>query len=390
MIYVHVPFCASRCTYCDFYSTTGGAEQRQAYVKVLKEEIKARAHELKKVRQSGQEDGVPLRSIYFGGGTPSRLTAEEIEEILDTVRQFYSLDDATEVTLEANPDDLTDSFVSALKKMGINRVSLGVQTFNDDLLKVIHRRHDAATAVRAVERLQRAGIRNISLDLIYSLPLQTLESFQHDVRTALSLGVPHLSAYALMVAEGTVMARRIDAHELTLPDEETVLKEYDTLCEMTAAAGMEHYEISNFALPNFHSRHNSGYWDTEVAYVGLGPGAHSFRPASEDAPWGVRRHNLSDLNAWLKRPGQPPFQEEVLTEEDAFNETVMTALRTSAGLNLQKLEQHFSPRRLERLLQDAHVHLKRGTLCLTGQHLRLPEASFPVSNDVISDLFQVE
>ena len=259
-IYIHVPFCQSRCAYCDFYSTTL-LSHREAYVDTLCRELEHRLPELK---------GEPIKTIYFGGGTPSTLTIEELKKILETIFHLSSLNfQLEEITLEANPDDLTEEYVKGLRTLPINRVSLGIQSFHDRTLRLVGRRHTAQEAIDAVRRLQQAGLTNISIDLIYGLPGETLDDWAYSLNQATALGVKHISAYHLTYEEGTRLWRMQEQGLVTPIDEEQSIRSFELLREKLLAAGYEHYEISNFALPGYHSRHNSSYWQG-IIYIGIG------------------------------------------------------------------------------------------------------------------------
>lgn len=371
MLYIHVPFCKLRCIYCDFYSTTQGAEIRRRYVGALCAELRARA------------DFLPsreLQTVYFGGGTPSQLTAGELHDIFSCIREVYTLAPGAEVTFEANPDDVTPAFVATLRAEGVNRVSLGVQSFDDGMLRLLHRRHTAAQARQAVTLLKEGGIDNISIDLIYGLPGQTVADFDSDLDEALALPVTHLSAYALMVEEGTALSRLVAKGQLRPADEETCLAQYGHLLDRMAAAGFEHYEISNFALPGYRSRHNSAYWD-DIPYLGAGPGAHSYDGRD-------RYFNLPDLSAYIASPGTPPAETERLTEAERFDERVMKRLRTLDGLSLEALRRDFPAAWTDELLRAALPHITDGRLELSGQRLALTRAGLMVSDDVMSDLMR--
>ena len=366
-IYVHIPFCKSRCAYCDFYSTTREAEV-DAYIRALCCEMQGRRDEW---------NDTCVRSIYIGGGTPSVLTRAQLQRILDEVYMHFTVDEDAEVTVEMNPDDV----VHLHQLLKVNRVSLGVQTFDDALLRLLRRRHDARTAMEAVRRLQEAGINNISIDLIYGLPGQTLEIWERDLDMAFSLGVQHLSAYALSYEEGTALTRwRAEGRVQEVPDEVQV-QMYERLCQRAREAGFEHYEISNFALPDYHSRHNSSYWTGE-AYLGFGPGAHSYDGVR------TRRANRPDLTAYLNgQLNNLPFHDlEVLTDEDLYDEAVMCGLRTARGVVLEDIERRFGHQKLDYLLQQAAPHLRAGRLAQTDGRLHLTARSLMVSDDVMSDL----
>ena len=401
-IYVHVPFCRSRCVYCDFFSTTR-EEMAATYVDALCREVIARRHELSHAR---------VRTIYFGGGTPSLLSPTLLRQILNTIHQYYDVEADAEVTLEMNPDDWPlsnsphrgeDSITSedknesigfaALPTTGgaergsVNRVSLGIQSFDDALLRLVRRRHDSATAIRAIKALQAAGVDNISIDLIYGLPGQTMTQWARDLDTAFSLNIQHLSAYALSYEPGTLLTRWRDEGRIQEVSEELSVKMYERLCQRAREAGFEHYEISNFALPGRHSRHNSSYWQG-LPYLGFGPGAHSYDGLR------TRRANRPSLDDYLRGP--IPYDLEVLTDDELYDEAIMCGLRTSRGIALHDIEHRFGPDRLLDLIHMAEPHLSAGRLILdhaslsasssSASHLRLAESAIMISDDIMSDL----
>lgn len=368
-IYIHVPFCQGRCIYCDFYSTTEGEEWKSRYVDALLAELRMRRDELPLAR---------VHSIYIGGGTPSQLPARALAAILSEVCRLFPVDSDAEVTVEANPDDVTPEWLAALSHTPVNRLSMGVQSFDDALLRLIRRRHTAQQAVCAVEQAARHGISNVSIDLIYGLPTQTMEQWQADVRQALALDVQHLSAYSLSYEEGTPLWRMLEQGRIEEADEELSLCMYEHLIDSTWAAGFTHYEISNFCRPGRHSQHNSAYWHG-VPYLGFGPGAHSYDGMR------TRRWNLSDLKGYVQAAGSmPPHQSEVLTDDELYDETVMTRLRTSEGLSLDLLTAAYRAY----CMAQAEPHLRAGRLEQAGSTIRLTRQGIFTSNDIISDLMR--
>lgn len=368
-IYIHVPFCQGRCIYCDFYSTTEGEEWKSRYVDALLAELRMRRDELPLAR---------VHSIYIGGGTPSQLPARALAAILNEVCRLFPVDSDAEVTVEANPDDVTPEWLAALSHTPVNRLSMGVQSFDDALLRLIRRRHTAQQAVCAVEQAARHGISNVSIDLIYGLPTQTMEQWQADVRQALALDVQHLSAYSLSYEEGTPLWRMLEQGRIEEADEELSLCMYEHLIDSTRDAGLTHYEISNFCRPGRHSQHNSAYWHG-VPYLGFGPGAHSYDGMR------TRRWNLSDLKGYVQAAGSmPPHQSEVLTDDELYDETVMTRLRTSEGLSLDLLTASYRAY----CMAQAEPHLRAGRLEQAGSTIRLTRQGIFTSNDIISDLMK--
>ncbi len=310
-IYVHIPFCASRCAYCDFFSTLKLEQAGAFYVEALIAEARLRRDELR---------GEPIKTLYLGGGTPSQLPVALLRRLVAGLRGIFDLFGLEEFTVEANPDDVTPEWCAALPPLGVNRVSMGVQSFQDDILRAIGRRHTAQQAVEAVARLREAGIRNISIDLIYGLPGQTVESWTDSVRQAIALKPQHISAYGLTYEEGTRLWQQRERGEVIEVPEEQCIEMYRILVDTLQAAGYEHYEISNFALPGYHSRHNSSYWD-DTPYLGLGAAAHSYDGA-------VRRYNPADLQEYIDKitAGAPAYEQEELTQRERDDERVMLGL----------------------------------------------------------------
>ena len=365
-IYIHVPFCQSRCIYCDFYSTTYGAEWKRSYVDSLKREIQLRREEI---------DVTRVPSLYIGGGTPSQLPSTLLQEVFRAIQENFTLAKDAEVTIESNPDDVTPEWLAALSQTPVNRISMGVQTFSDSLLRFLNRRHTSHQAIETVQRCQDAGYSNISLDLIYGLSGQTFEDWCRDVKLLLSLDVPHLSAYALSYEEGTALSKMLQDGKVNEASDELSWQMYEYLMNETAAAGMEHYEISNFAKPGMHSRHNSSYWDGSP-YLGLGPGAHSYDGGC------VRRSNDTSLKDYVCSTADVPHQKEVLTPEEQYDELVMTRLRTASGLPLSLL----TPEQRSYCMEMAEPHIHSGNLVQDGLVLRLSRKGIFISNSIISDL----
>ena len=365
-IYIHVPFCQKRCIYCDFYSTTHGLEWKRSYVSALKREMLLRRSEI---------DSSRVPSIYIGGGTPSQLPSSLLLEMFRAVMDTFSLAGDAEVTIEVNPDDVTPELIAALRQTPVNRISMGVQTFSDDLLRFLNRRHTSAQALHAVQLFREAGYDNISLDLIYGLPGQTLEDWKSDVHQLLELDVPHLSAYALSYEEGTPLYNMLQDGKLSEASEDLSWRMYEYLMVEAAAEGMEHYEISNFAKPGMHARHNSSYWNGSP-YLGLGPGAHSYDGIN------IRRSNDTSLKYYVQATGDVPHQMEILTSNELYDELVMTRLRTASGLPLSLL----TPEQKSYCLQMAESYINTGKLLRDGDVLRLSRKGIFISNSIISDL----
>lgn len=372
-LYIHIPLCVSRCIYCDFYSNTDRSVAHRL-VDGLCAEMRMRQPYLK---------GESVRTIYLGGGTPSVLPIHELERLFQTAGELFDLQ-LDEVTIECNPDDVTPEYAAALAALPVNRVSMGVQSFNDADLKMINRRHSAQQALNAVECLNSAGITNISIDLIYGLPSQTVEGWQHNLDVATSLGVPHLSAYSLTYEEGTVLYRLMEQGKVSPVSEDLSLQFYQMLCSSLKKAGYEHYEISNFSLPGMEAKHNSSYWNG-TPYLGIGPSAHSFNGVS-------RQWNVADTNAYLAaiECGKLDCEVENLSPAEAFNDRVLTSLRTARGLDLVRLKADF-PQFYDQCMRAAMVSVNAGHLQISqdGEIMRLTAEGIFVSDAVFVDLMQV-
>ncbi len=387
-IYLHIPFCTRRCIYCDFYSTTCPSRAEE-YVAALCREVEAR-------RDFLHTDDI--RTVYFGGGTPSLLTAEGIARVLHTIGRCYHLSPEAEITLEANPDDVTPEWLAALRRhTAVNRLSLGIQTFDEEALRFLGRRHTAFQAVEAVRRACDAGFTNLSIDLIYGLPDQSLAQWEHNIDTALSLPVSHLSAYALIYEPGTRLYKLREAGRVAEADEELSVQMFARLIDRLTHAGFEHYEISNFARPGRRSRHNSSYWQG-VEYLGCGPSAHSFNGSR-------RQWNTPELDTYLAAAAAcpegdsflPPMDFEDLSPTDRYNDRILTAIRTADGLDLARLEADFGSAALDYCLRMAAPHLAQGTLERTspraearGEVLKLTRSGIFVSDGIMSDLMSVD
>ena len=374
-IYIHIPFCKSRCTYCAFYSTTR-TELRQRYVEAVCKEMTQRASE------NGQSAKSLVNTIYLGGGTPSQLAPGQVEQLLTKLRETWDVDQGAEITMEMNPDDVTYEYAAQLVKMGVNRVSMGAQTFDDQRLKFVNRRHTAVQVARAVNHLRRAGICNISIDLMYGFPCETLSEWQSDILAALALDVEHLSAYCLTIEEGTPLyetLRKGENEKMRDGDEEAEREMYYTLKNLLEEAGYEHYELSNFARPGFRSRHNNGYW-TGLPYIGLGAAAHSYNGH-------IRRWNPDNIDTYIKgvESGRLEWEQETLDANTRYNEQVMLALRTVEGLNTGTLtedELHYLMPIARKYISLGLLRLETGRLCLTREGLFL-------SDMVTADLMRV-
>jgi len=371
-IYIHIPFCSKRCGYCDFFSTTQLA-RRHDYAVAVTQELQQRSHYL---------DGETVSTIYFGGGTPSVLNVADVELIIGTIRSLFSVDADAEITFEANPNDLSVLYLQSLSNVGINRLSIGVQSFSDQRLMLMNRRHNAQQAIDAVRNAQQF-FSNISIDLIYGLPNMTIDEWRQQLNMVTQLGVQHLSAYHLSYEQGTAFWGKLQRHELAELAEQTSLDLFDELTQWALANNFEHYEISNLALPGYRSRHNSSYWQ-RVKYLGVGAAAHSYNIES-------RSWNVSHLAKYINSvaAGKVDAEIEQLTPSDSFNDYVITALRTSQGIDLRWLEQNYAGKMLANLKKQAEKYISSGHLQQLGSQLKLTHAGVMISNVVMEDLIYV-
>jgi oxygen-independent coproporphyrinogen-3 oxidase len=347
---------------------------KDCYVKALCQELESRKDYLEK----------PVETIYFGGGTPSLLGPDDFGQIFDTIDRVYGMEHSQEVTLEANPDDLTPEYLQALSQLPFNRISIGIQTFDEAVLALLKRRHSSSQAIRAVEDARSFGFRNISVDLIYGLPGETLESWANDLSQVIALHPEHISAYHLTYEEGTPLYRMLQENRVGEVSEDNSLLFFSELIRRLSGAGYEQYEISNFCLPGYCSLHNSSYWKG-VCYLGCGPSAHSFNGMS-------REWNVSSLHLYLKgmEKGERNCKMEWLDSTARYNDLVVTALRTIWGLSLTQLEKEFGQAYLNYTLRNARKYLDCGWLVIEKDHLRLtPEGVF-VSDGIMSDLLWVD
>ena len=371
-VYVHIPFCASRCSYCDFYSTLKLETAGSHYVDAVIGEAVLRRCEL---------HGEAVRTLYLGGGTPSQLPLPLLSRLVEGLRGALDLHGVEEFTIEANPDDVTPEWCAALPALGVNRVSMGVQSFEDRILRAIGRRHTSQQVVKAVENLHDVGIGNISLDLIYGLPGQTLDSWAESVDRAIALAPRHVSAYWLTYEPGTRLWRQREQGEVAEVPEDVCIAMYHLLVKRLQEAGFEHYEISNFSLPGYHSRHNSSYWDG-TPYLGLGAAAHSYDR-------NVRRSNPHDLHAYISciAAGKTACIEEEMTLWERYDERVMLSLRTAAGMDMERLRQEFGDELAGHFLHEVQRHIAAGNIRREGDsRYVLTTDGILLSDSVMRDL----
>lgn len=371
-IYLHIPFCKSKCAYCNFFSLVT-EKKMDDYVSALKKEIIN--------RKSYLGDDV-VKTIYFGGGTPSLLPVKYVEEILELLHENYNIISNPEVTLEINPDTIDKDKMLALKHLGVNRMSVGIQSFNDDDLRYLGRRHDFRHALQVLDDLSSVGFDRITLDLIYGMPTLTEEKWNHNLDIFFSTGISHLSAYALTVEPKTILGQKIEKEELREVSEEETIRHYNILVERTKENGFEHYEISNFAKEGCRSQHNSIYWQ-DVKYLGLGPSAHSYDGNS-------RQWNVSNLTKYIQlidTDTECYYEKEILSKEDKFNEYVMTSLRTSWGCNIEKIERDYGESYAHNFLKDIKKYLDSGIMLMKDNNFILTDEGMLFADGIAADLF---
>ena len=378
-IYIHTPFCKSKCAYCNFFSLASESKIND-YVEALKKEIVLRKNYL---------GGEIVKTIYFGGGTPSLLSVKNIEEILELLNKNYEIIPNPEITLEINPDTIDREKMSSLKKIGVNRMSVGIQSFDDEDLRYLGRRHDSRHAMQVLEDLKHTDFEKITLDLIYGIPTLTEEKWNKNLDIFFSTGITHLSAYALTVEPKTILGQRIEKGELQSVSEEETICHYNILVERTKENDFEHYEISNFAKEGFRSQHNSIYWRDEK-YLGLGPSAHSYDGNS-------RQWNISNLTKYIQMVGDAEtqrgreaelfYEKEILSTEDKFNEYVMTSLRTSWGCDIEKIERDYGKSYAHHFLKNIKKYLENGEMLKENNTYFLSEDGKLFADGIAADLF---
>lgn len=373
-IYVHVPFCKRKCGYCDFYSIAR-TDLIQNYLSAIEKELFLRRNYL---------DGEIVQTIYFGGGTPSLLQSTDIQQIINFIKNNFDISPETEITIEANPDDLTENYIMQLTETDVNRLSIGIQSFDDAQLHFMNRRHTAQQAIDAVKCCQKHSFSNISIDLIYGLPQMSIEQWCQQLKIAERLGVQHLSAYHLTYEEGTAFGQKLKKQQITEISEDESLAQFEILTNWAKMAQFEHYEISNFAKSGYQSRHNSSYWN-RTKYLGIGPAAHSYNQVA-------RSWNIANVKMYIAEieKGKLPSEIETLSESDKFNDYVITALRTSAGIDLQFLQDNFQKSKIDYLLRQADSFLKSNKLEFAENHLKLTHNGIFISDEIMEALIVIE
>jgi oxygen-independent coproporphyrinogen-3 oxidase len=368
-IYIHIPFCKKLCYYCDFYHVILH-DDNSAFINALKKESEIRARYLA---------GNTISTIYLGGGTPSVFTVKELDSILDHLRKTFVIEAENEITVEINPDDADQDYLKDLRETGVNRISIGVQSWRDEDLKMMNRRHTAIQAYDALENSIKAGYENISIDLIYGIPGMGLTNWAANLDKALSFDIKHLSAYHLTIEQGTVFGKMKVKGSLKEIDEDESTAEFNLLIDKTQSAGFMNYEISNFGKPGYFSIHNTNYWK-QVPYMGLGPSAHSFNGYS-------RQWNIRDLKKYIKsiESGRLLIEKEELDIKTKFNEYVMTSLRTMWGMDLEYVEKIFEKEGYDYVVNLSGKFINYGLMKQDNKNLILTNQGKMISDNIISE-----
>ncbi len=370
-IYIHIPFCKQACYYCDFHFSTNPTYTDEMIRSICKE------LELQK-EYLGEE---PVSTIYLGGGTPSLLSKKNLEAITNTISKYYSLVGSPEFTMEINPEDVSKEKLSEWEKFEINRISMGIQSFDDNVLKYMNRLHTADTAKNALRILSESLINNYNLDLIYGIPSFGVDRWQSDLENAIAFGPNHISAYALTVEPGTVFGKWAEKGKLKIASEDFVASEFELLHEFLSRENYVHYEVSNFALPGFESKHNTGYW-RDKKYLGVGPSAHSYNHES-------RQYNISNNALYIKalKENRIPFTLEVLNRKEQVNDYLLTSIRTIGGISLKKLKQKWTYDIVAEHNDYLREIINKGLAEKEGPILRLTPAGYLLADKIASDLF---
>lgn len=368
-VYIHIPFCKKQCNYCDFYRVTL-LGNRHNYIRALLQEMIIRRNYLV---------GEHVDTIYFGGGTPSLFTLEELAKIIHGVKENYLCSEDAEITVEVNPDDVSSCYIEGLKLLGFNRISIGIQSWRDKDLKLMNRRHDSAKAEEALKTCIEAGFTNISADLIYGLPGLSLGDWEYNLDKMLSFNIQHLSAYHLTIEQGTIIAKMVKNGNLKEIEEEDSIAQYDLLLEKTTKAGFINYEISNFGKEGYFSKHNTSYWK-QIPYIGLGPSAHSYNGYS-------RQWNVCDINKYIEEinKGSLAFEYEELYWKTKYNEYVMTQLRTMWGVNLEYVETNFNKEIRDYVVGTAVKYIDYGMMKEQDGALVLTKQGIMISDNIIAE-----
>lgn len=373
-IYIHIPFCKQLCFYCDFYKSNSLKEKPQ-FIKALKHEIELQKNYL---------EGEKIETIYFGGGTPSVLNGKEINNLLKKLSEIHEITDNPEITLEVNPDDIDMDYVCEIKTTPVNRLSIGIQSFSDEDLLLLNRRHNKRHAINAVKLSQSAGFSNISIDLIYGIPGMSVENWKKNLKQAFEFNVQHISAYFLTFEPGTVIAQLIEKGEITPLEEEENVEQYSVLLEQMVQNHFIPYEISNFCKEDYFSKHNTNYWKQEK-YLGLGPSAHSYNGHS-------RQWNIADNDKYIKslKRDSLVFEREILDPKRKYNDYILTSLRTMWGVDLKYLEEEFSKEARDYCVSLAKRLLEYGMIDIKNESLILTKQGKFIADNIIAELLMTD
>lgn len=371
-IYIHIPFCRQACTYCNFHFSTS--------LSLKKELLNALETEIS-ITIPVDNDEI-IDTVYFGGGTPSLLSAEELQAVLQSVRNKFNLAADAEITIEANPDDINKTILADWQNMGVNRLSLGIQSFDDNELRWMNRAHNAAQSLQSIDDIISAGFTNFSVDLIYGSPLLSNDTLKKNAEIIFSKKIPHISAYALTVEAKTVLHKMIEKHDSPAIDTNRQAEQFEILLQLTEDAGYEQYEISNFAQPGYRSKHNSSYWQGKP-YYGFGPAAHSFNGKN------IRRWNIANNALYIQslQKNEIPFEEEILTPVQQLNEYIMTSLRTVEGLNLETVNKKFGTEEVKKILAQSKKYIDQKLMREQNGFIILNKKGKFLADGIAADLF---
>lgn len=372
-IYIHVPFCKTRCIYCDFFTQTD-TSSRSDYVIAIGHEVALRKNYL---------DNDLIQTIYFGGGTPSQLSRLDFEHIFDAINDNFSIASDVEITLEANPDDLNENYLTTFRSLPFNRISIGIQSFDDNELKFLKRRHSSKKAKDVVKLCQQYGFENISIDLMYGLPNQTMDVWKKNLDEAIGLNIQHISAYHLIYEEDTKLYKLLQQGKVNTVDEELSVDMFSTMIDRLNNAGFIHYEISNFAKDNLYSKHNTSYW-LGSKYLGLGPAAHSFD--GKNRAW-----NISSIPKYIKgiNDKEPNIEIEILDLKKQYNDFIITGMRTIWGIDTKILEKRFGKDMLNYCIKNVQANIDSGFVTYNDNILKLTKKGVFISDGIMSDMMYI-
>ncbi len=372
-IYIHVPFCKTKCIYCDFFMKTN-MDQKNLYIEAICKEAKIRSNYI------GRET---IQTIYFGGGTPSQLAIEDLKNILNAIKTNYSIADDVEITLEANPDDLSHAYVHNLLEIGFNRLSIGIQTFDNKELQFLHRRHSSEKAIKTVVLSKKAGFKNISIDLMYGLPNQTMKIWKQNLQQAIDLDIQHISSYHLIYEQGTRLYRLLQKGDIQSVDEDLSVEMFSVMIKLLTDARFIHYEISSFGKENLFSRHNTSYW-LGKKYLGLGPAAHSYDRIN-------RAWNISSIPKYIKgiQSDNPDMEIEYLDIQARYNDFILTGLRTMWGINREEIKIQFGETMLSYCDRNIKKYLDSQNIILENNFYKLSNKGIFISDSIMSDMMHI-